>query len=197
MSVFGLGTSTWKQRERKRESERGSWCEWRPLCTWDSLVLEPGSSGRLNFFWEPMAAGKGGAENMADTALIRVIHDCICSALLRWRTRELKSGYWLSAQFSALVNKKRSNRNRQVDRFGVRYQLNSYFQLGFFNSTSWIEIELIPTLKESVYLGHTRQLCPPGTQKHNDNLSEPGVLWQGHCPLCTQSLLFWGNVVQP
>lgn len=50
--------------------------------TWLSLVLDPGSSGRLNLFWDPMAAGKGGAENMAATTLMRVIHDCICSAFL-------------------------------------------------------------------------------------------------------------------
>lgn len=52
------------------------------LVTSDSLDVVPGSSGRLNFFWEPMAAGKGGAENMAATVLIRVIQDCICSAFL-------------------------------------------------------------------------------------------------------------------
>lgn len=51
--------------------------------TWDSLVLDPGSRGRLNLFWEPMAAGNGGAENMAATTLMRVIHDCICSAFLQ------------------------------------------------------------------------------------------------------------------
>lgn len=50
--------------------------------TSDSLDMVPGSSGRLNFFWEPMAGGKGGAENMAATVLIRVIQDCICSAFL-------------------------------------------------------------------------------------------------------------------
>jgi len=50
--------------------------------TWDSRVQELGSSGRLNFFWEPMAAGKGGAENMAATTLMRVIHECICSEFL-------------------------------------------------------------------------------------------------------------------
>lgn len=57
------------------------------LLTWrhtsDSFDIVPGSSGRLNFFCEPMAAGKGGAENMAATVLIRVIQDCICSAFLR------------------------------------------------------------------------------------------------------------------
>jgi len=47
-----------------------------------SFDADPGSSGRLNFFCEPMAAGKGGAENMAATVLILVIHDCICSAFL-------------------------------------------------------------------------------------------------------------------
>lgn len=45
-------------------------------------MQELGSSGRLNFFWEPMAAGKGGAENMAATTLMRVIHECICSGFL-------------------------------------------------------------------------------------------------------------------
>ncbi len=45
-------------------------------------MFEPGRRGRLNFLWEPMAAGKGGAENMAATVLMRVIQDCICSALL-------------------------------------------------------------------------------------------------------------------
>lgn len=55
--------------------------------TSDSLDAVPGSNGRLNFFWEPMAAGKGGAENMAATVLIRVIHDCICSAFLPQRIR--------------------------------------------------------------------------------------------------------------
>lgn len=52
--------------------------------TSDSFDIVPGSSGRLNFFCEPIAAGKGGAENMAATVLIRVIHDCICSAFLWW-----------------------------------------------------------------------------------------------------------------
>lgn len=51
--------------------------------TCDSLVLDPGSRGRLNRFWEPIAAGNGGAENMAATTLMRVIQDCICSAFLR------------------------------------------------------------------------------------------------------------------
>lgn len=51
--------------------------------TCDSLVLDPGSRGRLNFFWDPIAAGNGGAENMAATTLMRVIHDCICSAFLQ------------------------------------------------------------------------------------------------------------------
>ena len=45
-------------------------------------MQELGSSGRLNFFWELMAAGKGGAENMAATTLMRVIHECICSGFL-------------------------------------------------------------------------------------------------------------------
>lgn len=53
------------------------------VVTSDSLDVVPGRSGRLNFFCEPMAAGKGGDENMAATVLIRVIHDCICSAFLQ------------------------------------------------------------------------------------------------------------------
>lgn len=61
----------------------------RMLSTWDSLVVEPGRRGRLNFFCEPMAAGKGGAENMAATVLMRVIQDCICSALLRKKREQL------------------------------------------------------------------------------------------------------------
>lgn len=60
---------------------------WQHLCksahlTCDSLEAELGSSGRLNFFCEPIAAGRGGAENMAATVLMRVIQDCICSAFL-------------------------------------------------------------------------------------------------------------------
>lgn len=62
-----------------------------PWPTWDSLVQELGSSGRLNFFWEPMAAGKGGAENMAATTLMRVIHECICSGFL-WRKAKPQMG---------------------------------------------------------------------------------------------------------
>lgn len=58
-----------------------------PKITWDSLVQELGSNGRLNFFWEPMAAGKGGAENMAATTLIRVIHECICSGFLEEKAK--------------------------------------------------------------------------------------------------------------
>ena len=58
--------------------------------TSDSFDVVPGSSGRLNFFWEPMAAGKGGAENMAATVLIRVIQDCICSAFLQHSRRTQK-----------------------------------------------------------------------------------------------------------
>lgn len=50
-------------------------------------MQELGSSGRLNFFWEPMAAGKGGAENMAATTLMRVIHECICSGFLRKKAK--------------------------------------------------------------------------------------------------------------
>ncbi len=46
-------------------------CEWnenysvtplkeRSVCTCESLVFEPGRRGRLNFLWEPMAAGRAG-----------------------------------------------------------------------------------------------------------------------------------------
>lgn len=62
-----------------------------PRLTWDSLVQELGSSGRLNFFWEPMAAGKGGAENMAATTLMRVIHECICSGFLGRKAKAQRS----------------------------------------------------------------------------------------------------------
>lgn len=57
-------------------------------------MLEPGSSGRLNRFWEPMAAGKGGAEEAAATTLMRVIHDCICSPFLHTHTHT-HTGGWL------------------------------------------------------------------------------------------------------
>lgn len=60
------------------------------LSAWDSLVVEPGRRGRLNFLCEPMAAGNGGAENMAATVLMRVIQDCICSALLRKKREQLQ-----------------------------------------------------------------------------------------------------------
>lgn len=60
--------------------------------TSDSLDIVPGSSGRLNFFCEPIAAGKGGEENMAATVLIRVIQDCICSAFLLQRKGKAQSG---------------------------------------------------------------------------------------------------------
>lgn len=50
--------------------------------TWERRVAALGNRGRLNFFWELTAAGKGGAENMAATTLMRVIQDCICSRLL-------------------------------------------------------------------------------------------------------------------
>lgn len=55
-------------------------------------MQELGSRGRLNFFWEPMAAGKGGAENMAATTLMRVIHECICSGFLRKKAK-IQMGY--------------------------------------------------------------------------------------------------------
>lgn len=45
-------------------------------------MVELGSRGRLNFFWDPIAAGNGGAENMAATTLMRVIQECICSVFL-------------------------------------------------------------------------------------------------------------------
>lgn len=38
--------------------------------------------GRQNFFMEPIAAGKAGAENSAATRLIRKIQDIISSSLL-------------------------------------------------------------------------------------------------------------------
>lgn len=41
-----------------------------------------GRSGRLNFLCDPIAAGNGGAENIAATTLMRVIHECICSVFL-------------------------------------------------------------------------------------------------------------------
>ena len=47
-----------------------------------SLVDEDGSMGRQNFFMEPMAAGKAGAENSAATRFIRKIQDIISSSLL-------------------------------------------------------------------------------------------------------------------
>lgn len=55
----------------------------REWLTWDNFVVVAGRSGRLNFFWEPMAAGNGGAENTAATQLILLIHPCISSGLLR------------------------------------------------------------------------------------------------------------------
>lgn len=61
--------------------------------TWDNFVVVAGRSGRLNFFWDPMAAGNGGAENTAATQLILFIHPCISSALL-WETDKFTSGYF-------------------------------------------------------------------------------------------------------
>lgn len=52
------------------------------VCTWLSLVDEDGRMGRQNFFMEPMAAGKAGAENSAATRFIRKIQDIISSSLL-------------------------------------------------------------------------------------------------------------------
>lgn len=57
-------------------------------------MQELGSSGRLNFFWEPMAAGKGGAENMAATTLMRVIHECICSGFLGRKAKPQMGSKW-------------------------------------------------------------------------------------------------------
>lgn len=53
-----------------------------------SRVDEDGRMGRQNFFMEPMAAGKAGAENSAATRLIRKIHDIISSSLL---TRQMRA----------------------------------------------------------------------------------------------------------
>lgn len=55
---------------------------WSHHFTWDNFVVVAGRSGRLNFFWEPMAAGNGGAENTAATQLILLIQPCISSGLL-------------------------------------------------------------------------------------------------------------------
>lgn len=58
-------------------------------CTWLSLVDEDGRMGRQNFFMEPMAAGKAGAEKSAATRFIRKIQDIISSSLLeRERKRD-------------------------------------------------------------------------------------------------------------
>ena len=46
-----------------------------------------GRSGRLNFFWEPIAAGNGGAEKTAATQLILLIQVCISSWLLGQKAR--------------------------------------------------------------------------------------------------------------
>lgn len=64
------------------------------LCTWLSLVDEDGRMGRQNFFMEPMAAGKAGAENSAATRFIRKIQDIISSSLLE-REREREQSEWL------------------------------------------------------------------------------------------------------
>lgn len=45
-----------------------------------------GRGGRLNFFWEPIAAGNGGAEKTAATQLILLIQVCISSWLLEEKT---------------------------------------------------------------------------------------------------------------
>src|SRR4029434_152841 len=56
------------------------------VCTWFSLVPDEGSIGLQNFFIEPMAAGKAGAEEMAATRFILKIHDSISSSLLHPHT---------------------------------------------------------------------------------------------------------------
>lgn len=67
---------------REREGGRGQCC-----VTCLSLVDEEGRMGRQNFFMEPMAAGKAGAENSAATRFIRKIQDIISSSLLKRRSR--------------------------------------------------------------------------------------------------------------
>lgn len=62
--------------------------------TWDSFVVVAGRSGRLNFFWEPIAAGNGGAEKTAATQLILLIQVCISSWLLG--KKHVLSTCWLS-----------------------------------------------------------------------------------------------------
>lgn len=47
-----------------------------------SLVVDEGNNGLQNFFIEPIAAGKAGAEKRAATRLILKIHDIISSSLL-------------------------------------------------------------------------------------------------------------------
>jgi len=61
-----------------------------PSGTCLSLVPDEGSSGRQNFFMEPMAAGKAGAENSAATRLMRKIHDIISSSLLEGQVNGFK-----------------------------------------------------------------------------------------------------------
>lgn len=78
-----LKSSTCDMLEKPRRSGTRYWIEKCPDVTWDILVVVAGSSGRLNFFCEPMAAGKEGAENMAATELIILIHDSISSGLLQ------------------------------------------------------------------------------------------------------------------
>src|SRR4029434_416143 len=51
------------------------------VCTWFSLVPDEGSIGLQNFFIEPMAAGKAGAEERAATRFILKIHESISSSL--------------------------------------------------------------------------------------------------------------------
>lgn len=61
--------------------------------TCDILVVVAGSSGRLNFFCDPMAAGKEGAENMAATELMTLIQDSISSGLLRRKEMTVSTCY--------------------------------------------------------------------------------------------------------
>lgn len=77
-------------------------------CTCFSRVDEDGKMGRQNFFMEPMAAGKAGAENSAATRLMRKIQDIISSSLLEGE-RERESEGWLQR-----MTENRTNTNRQL-----------------------------------------------------------------------------------
>ena len=76
-------------------------CKDQNAFTWDNFVVVAGSSGRLNFFWDPMAAGNGGAENTAATQLILLIHPWISSGLLG-DTGIFMSGYFHTCMHSIL-----------------------------------------------------------------------------------------------